>query len=64
MIDWYEIARGNIERHIGDVCDGESDDSVYDEALTLATDALHDAGCPEDLIGEIAREVSMCFAQP
>lgn len=58
-----EIARGNVERHIGDVA-GESEDSIYDEALTLAQDALMDAGCPEEYLGEIARGVAQCYAQP
>jgi hypothetical protein len=36
-----EIARGNIERHLGDVCEGDdSADSIFDEAYTLAFDAL------------------------
>lgn len=62
---WLEIARGNIERHLGDCVDGDaSEDSIYDEAHTLALDALIDAGCPEDLRGSIAQEVAQCFAQP
>jgi hypothetical protein len=58
-----EIARGNIERHLGDVAE-ESADSIYDEAWTLAHDALVDAGCPLEYQGEIARSVAQCYAQP
>jgi hypothetical protein len=58
-----EIARGNIERHLGDVA-GESPDAIYDEAYTLGFDALADAGVPHDKAREIAQRVSMCFAQP
>jgi hypothetical protein len=39
------IARGNVEAHLGDVAgDDPSPDTIYDEAYTLAFDALHDAG--------------------
>jgi hypothetical protein len=58
-----EIARGNIERHLGDVAD-ESPDAIYDEAYTLGFDALTDAGVTRDKAREIAQRVSMCFAQP
>jgi hypothetical protein len=59
------IARGNIEQHLGDVCEGEdSADSIYDEAYTLGFDALHDAGVDDATAREVAREVAMCFAQP
>ena len=56
------IARGNIERHLGDCC--ESPDEIYDEAYTLAFDALHDADVDDDKAREIAQRVAMCFAQP
>lgn len=60
-----EIARGNVERHLGDVCEGDdSADAIYDEAYTLAHDALIDADVNPMLACELAREVAMCYAQP
>jgi hypothetical protein len=61
-----EIARGNVERHLGDVCDGDSDspDSIYDEVYTLAFDALHDAGVPDDTARSIATELGQSYANP
>lgn len=60
-----EIARGNIERHIGDVCKGEdSADAIYDEAFTLAFDALHDKGVKDTTARRIAEEIATSFAQP
>lgn len=60
-----EVARGNVERHLGDVVDGDgSADAVYDEAYTLAFDALHDAGAEDGKAREIAQSVAMCYAQP
>lgn len=56
-----EIARGSIERHLGDC---ESPDDLYDNAYTLAFDALHDAGVSGDLCRSIAQEIAMCYAQP
>jgi hypothetical protein len=60
-----DIARGNIERHLGDVCEGEdSADSIYDEAYTLAFDALHDKGVNDDKARTIAQEIAQGMAQP
>jgi hypothetical protein len=60
-----EIARGNIERHLGDVCEGDdSADSIFDEAYTLAFDALADAGTPHDVARTVAKEAAMLVAQP
>lgn len=56
-----EIARRNIERHLGDC---ESTDDVYDNAYTMGFDALADAGVPHDRASEIATRVAMRFAQP
>lgn len=57
-----ELARGNVERHLGDV---EPDaDSMYDEVYTLAFDALHGAGVDDWTAGEIASDIAMKFAQP
>lgn len=67
--EWREIARGNIERHIGDVAaeyetEEAAADAIYDEAYTLAIDSLIDAGCPSDLAMSVAKEVAQCYAQP
>lgn len=64
-----EIARGNIERHLGDVAaDYESEeaaaDAIYDEAYTLGFDALHDAGIDDATARRVAAEVARCYAQP
>jgi hypothetical protein len=64
-----EIARGNIERHLGDVvADYENEeaaaDAIYDEAYTLGFDALADAGIPHDKARKIADEIARCYAQP
>jgi hypothetical protein len=58
-----EIARSNVERHLGDV-EAESVDAIYDEAYTLAFDALHDAGVSDELARQIAQQVAQCYAQP
>jgi hypothetical protein len=57
-----EIARGNVERYLGDVA--PSEDAIYDEAYNLAFDALHDAGVDDALAREVAGEVAQCYAQP
>ena len=61
-----EIAVGNIERHLGDVCcDGdESADAIYDEAYTLAFDALADAGIDHNMARIVAASVAQRYAQP
>jgi hypothetical protein len=56
-----EIARGNIERHLGDC---ENADEIYENALTLATDALLDAGVERSKAQSIALELAMCYAAP
>ena len=56
-----EIARGNIERHLGDVA---TPDSIYDEAYTLGVDALLDAGVERCEAVYIASRVAQLFAQP
>lgn len=57
-----EIAQGALERHLGDVA--EDADSIYDEAYTIAFDALHDAGVDDWTAGEIASELAQRHAQP
>ena len=37
-----QIARDNVEKHLGD-CGCEDEDSIYENAYTLAFDALADA---------------------
>lgn len=60
-----DVARGNIERHLGDVCDGEeSADAIYDEVYTLAHDALVDHGVDAEQAGRIAQELAQGYAQP
>lgn len=62
---YHELARGAIERHLGDVCEGEdSADSIYSEAYSLAIDALIDAGCHIELAGAIASDEAQKIAQP
>ena len=68
-LDLEEIARGNIERHLGDVAadyesEEEAADAIYDEAYTLAFDALADAGIDHAKAGQIAARVAQCYAQP
>jgi len=67
--NWEEIARGKIEAHLGDVAtEYESEeaaaDAIYDEAFTLAYDALIDAECPEDIASYVARSMAHSYAQP
>lgn len=63
-----EIARGNIERNLcadWDPEDGDpSADYVYDDACTLGSDALVDAGVDHRTANRIAAEVAQLFAQP
>jgi hypothetical protein len=69
MLEMEELARGAIERSLGDVAaeyDSEEDaaDAVYDEAYTLAFDALADAGVDHATARDVAINVASCFAQP
>jgi hypothetical protein len=60
-----DIARGGIEQHLGDVCDAEaSADALYDEAFTLAHDALLAAGIDAQTATRIASEEARNIAQP
>jgi hypothetical protein len=64
-INLYEIARGAIENHIGDVVDSESSqDTIYEEAFTIALDALIDHGIPIEIAGPIASRAAQELAQP
>ena len=61
-----EIARGAIERHLGDVAE-MTPDSIYDQAMLLAIDALIDAGVvgpDKQRAAEVAASVARDYAQP
>jgi hypothetical protein len=61
-----EIARGAIERHLGDVAE-KSPDSIYDEAMLLAMDALIDAGivgAERQTAADVASSIARDYAQP
>lgn len=60
-----ELARSNVEANLGSCVDeGDSPDTVYDEAYTLAFDKLADAGIPHDICRDLATEVAQGYAQP
>ena len=64
-----EIARGNVERHLGDVAaDYESEeaaaDAIYTEAYSLDFDALADAGVDNATARAVAACVARSYAQP
>lgn len=64
-----EIARGNIERHLGDVAseyDSEeaAADAIFDEAYTLGFDGLVDAGIDHDTARTVADRIARNYAQP
>ena len=59
---YREIARGGIE--CGESGDETTPDGIYDEAYTLALDALHDEGVEDATARRIADEVARCYAQP
>lgn len=64
-----EVARGNVERHLGDVAadyanEEDAADAIYDEAFTLAFDALADAGVDHGEARRVATGVAQCYAQP
>lgn len=60
-----DIARGAIERNLGDVVDADSSpDSLYDAAFVLAHDALLDAGIEAAEASRIASDEARNIAQP
>ena len=66
---WREIARGYVEMHLGDVAADYDDeesmaDAMYDEVYTLAFDALHDQGVPDEVCRILAQELAQSYAQP
>jgi hypothetical protein len=63
------VARGAIERHLGDVAadyDNEEDavDAMYDEAYTLAFDALVDLDLDHHISAQVAHEEALKIARP
>jgi hypothetical protein len=63
MTDLAEIARGAVERHLGDM-DDISPDAIYDHAYTLGLDALIDRGVDPQTARPIAMRVAEAFAAP
>lgn len=60
-----DIARGAIERHLGDVLGEEhTADMIYDEAFAIAHDALVDAGVLPGLASLVAQVEAQKIAQP
>jgi len=60
----YQIAIGAIEQYLGDVCDEHpSEDAIYDEAYTIAFDALHHLGIDVIMAGKIASQAAQNIAQ-
>jgi len=57
-----DLARGNIERHLGD-CECESPEDIYENAYVLAFDALHDAGVDDTTAGKVAQHLAQSMAQ-
>jgi hypothetical protein len=55
-----EIAQGNIERNLS----GQDPEEIYDDAYTLAFDALVDHGVEHEQARHIAQRVAQRFAQP
>ncbi len=65
MTNYEDIARGAIERHLGDVVDEDSSaDAIYDEAFVLAHDALVDVGLSSWDATLIAQRAAQAVAQP
>jgi hypothetical protein len=57
-----ELARGNIERHL--YIEEGDEDSIFDEAYTLAFGALADVGVSLIDARRVASKVAQLFAQP
>lgn len=70
--EMHEIARGAIERHLGDVVAEDCEelsvealaDRIYDEAFVLAHDALMDKGIDARTASKIAQQEAQKVAQP
>ena len=57
-----QLARDNINRHLGDVCDSDDDPEVIaDNVYVLAFDAIHDAGASAEVARRVAEEISKEF---
>lgn len=60
--EMLEIARGNIERHLDS--EDMSEDAIYDDAYTLAFDALVDAGVTHATARAVAARAAQGYAKP
>lgn len=63
--EMMDFAWSNVERNLGScIEDGATEDDVYDEAYTLAFDALADKGVPHATARSVAVQIAQRFAQP
>jgi hypothetical protein len=68
--EWKDLARGNVERNLSvegaeDMSEEEVADAIYEDAYTLALDALLDASYPDlEEARAIASSVALSFSQP
>jgi hypothetical protein len=65
-IELMDIARGAIESNLGNVFEADEEpsmDSIYDEAYTLAFDALADKGVEHAKARRVAAAVAQDLAQ-
>ena len=54
-----QLARENVERHLGNACDSDDDPEVIAEnAYVLAHDAVVDAGASMEIARTVAEEIS------
>jgi hypothetical protein len=58
-----KLAREHVERHLGDVCDGDDAAAIADEAWNLAFDAAFDAGASRKAARKVADEISKEFTR-
>jgi hypothetical protein len=59
-----EIARGSIGRNLSDAVYEDGPDSIYDNAYTLAVDALLTRGVERHKAQAVALEIAQAYAQP
>jgi hypothetical protein len=63
--EMMDLAWSNVERNLGCcVEDGATEGDVYNEAYTLAFDALADKGVSHATARSVAVQVAQRFAQP
>ena len=54
-----QLARENVERHLGDACDpDDAPDVIAENAYVLAYDAVVDAGASMEVARMVAEEIS------